>query len=189
MASALALMLLAGFAMTRAVHHAEITGDFSATVLGLPLFEAFQLHKSVGVVLFIAVLLRLSVRVAMITPEFPVHMPPVERLAARAVQVGLYALMLSMPITGWLLASSSSLGLPTVVLGLFELPHPLGPDATREILFATLHWAGAWGLIGLAGLHTAAALKHHFIDRDNVLFEMLPLMKHNHLRSDHVEKT
>ena len=52
MAAALALMLLGGFAMTRAAHHAEATGDFSTTVLGLPLFEAFQLHKSVGVVLF-----------------------------------------------------------------------------------------------------------------------------------------
>ncbi|WP_428929829.1 cytochrome b [Marinibacterium sp. SX1] len=189
MAAALALMLLGGFAMTRAAHHAETTGDFSLTVLGLPLFDAFQLHKSMGVVLFAAVLLRLLVRAIVATPELPTHMPPLERRAARAAQIGLYALMFSMPITGWLLASSSTLGLPTVVFGLFELPHPIGPDATREALFATLHWAGAWALTGLAGLHTAAALKHHFIDRDNILSEMLPLLNHIKRRTDHVEKT
>lgn len=189
MAAALALMLLGGFAMTRAAHHAEATGDFSTTVLGLPLFEAFQLHKSVGVVLFLAVLLRLIARAALTTPNLPAHMPFVEKLAARAVQVGLYGLILSMPITGWLLASSSTLGLPTVVFGLFELPHPVGPDAAWEALFAALHWAGAWALVALTGLHTAAALKHHFIDRDDILSEMLPLAKRPQKRSEHVEKT
>ncbi|MEE2809430.1 MAG: cytochrome b [Pseudomonadota bacterium] len=189
MAAALALMLLGGFAITRAAHHAEATGDFSVTVLGLPVFDAFQLHKSVGVVLFLAVLLRFLARAVVHTPELPAHMPLMERRAARAAQIGLYALMLSMPITGWLLTSSSTLGLPTVVFGLFELPHPLGPDSTREALFATLHWAGAWALTGLAGLHTAAALKHHFIDRDTILSEMLPLLKYTHRRTDHVEKT
>lgn len=174
MAAALAAMLAGGIAMTRAAEHAAQTGDFSATVAGLPLFQAYQLHKSVGVTLFALVLLRFAFRLALPTPTLPGHMRPAERLAARGAHVLLYGLMLGLPISGWLLASASTLGLPTVVFGLFELPHPLGPDAGREMLFGTLHWLGGWALIGSASLHVAAALKHHFVDRDDVLRAMLP---------------
>lgn len=174
MAAALAAMLAGGLAMTRAAEHAVTTGDFSATVTGLPLFDAYQLHKSVGVTLFALVLLRLALRLALPSPSLPEHMRAPELLVARGAHVLLYALMLGLPITGWLLASSSTLGLPTVVFGRFELPHPLTPDAGREALLGMLHWLGGWALIATAGLHVAAALKHHLVDRDDVLRAMLP---------------
>lgn len=177
MATALAAMLASGLAMTRAAEHAEEAGDFSVTVGGLPLFDAYRLHKSVGVLLFALVAVRLVLRLALPAPALSGHMRPAERLAARGAHVLLYGLMLGLPISGWLLASASTLGLPTVVFGLFELPHPLGPDAGREALFGMLHWLGGWALIGTAGLHVAAALKHHLVDCDDVLRAMLPRLR------------
>lgn len=174
MGLSLGVMLWAGFAMTRAAHLAETTGDFGVTVLGLPLFEAYQLHKSVGVVLFALVLTRGFLRLRLGDPVLPADMTRPERMAAKTVQVVLYGLMLAMPVTGWLLASSSTLGLPTVIFGLFELPHPIGPDAAREAVLARIHWAGAWAMIALATLHAGAALKHHLVDRNDVLRAMLP---------------
>lgn len=177
MAAALAAMLAGGLAMTRAAEHATETGDFSVTVAGLPLFDAYQLHKSVGVTLFALVLLRVALRLVLPSPSLPERMRAPERLAARGAHIMLYGLMLGLPISGWLLASTSTLGLPTVVFGLFELPHPLGPDAGQETLFGTLHWLGGWALIATAGLHVAAALKHRFVDHDNVLRAMLPRLR------------
>ncbi|WP_170431520.1 cytochrome b [Ruegeria arenilitoris] len=185
MALALGVMLWAGFAMTSAAHVAETTGDFSITVLGLRLFDAYQLHKSVGVVLFALVLTRTVVRFRLKGPDLPSDLTRLEQIAATTVQLALYALMLGMPITGWLLAASSTLSIPTMVFGLFELPHPIGPDAEREAALAFVHWAGAWAMIILAALHTAAALKHHFFDRNDILQAMLPERSTTHRRRSH----
>ncbi len=99
-------------------------------------------------------------------------MPRLERLAARGAHVALYALMLSLPITGWLMASASPLGIPTIVFGLFALPHPVGPDAGLEAILAALHLVGGLALPALTALHVGAALKHHLIDRGDVMTEL-----------------
>jgi len=174
MAVALFAMLAGGMAMTRTAAQAQTTGDFGATILGVPIFEAYQLHKSVGVTLFALVVIRLGLRLTLPEPDLPAHMPRAERLAARGAQLALYVLMLGLPLSGWLVASFSTLGLPTVVFGHFELPHIFNPDATREAWAKTVHLAGASALIGIAAVHGAAALKHHFINKDNVLRAMLP---------------
>lgn len=174
MAAMLLAMVGAGLVMARAAETAAASGDFSARVLGLSIFEAYQLHKSVGVVLFALVLFRLVWRLTYRSPELPSAMPRTERLAALGTHAILYALMLTMPLTGWLLASASPLGIPTLVFGVLPLPHPIGPDADTEAVLSGLHLAGGLALLALAGLHVAAALKHHFIDRDDVLRAMLP---------------
>lgn len=174
MAAMLLAMVGAGLVMARAAETAAASGDFSAQVLGLSIFEAYQLHKSVGVVLFALVLFRLVWRLTHSSPELPSAMPRTERLAALGTHAILYTLMLTMPLTGWLLASASPLGIPTLVFGVLPLPHPIGPDADTEAVLSGLHLAGGLALLALAGLHVAAALKHHFIDRDDVLRAMLP---------------
>ena len=174
MAALLVAMVGAGLLMTRAADAAAESGDFSARVLGLTIFDAYQLHKSVGVVLFALVILRLGWRMSHPAPALPAHMPRVEKTAARAAHVVLYGLMFALPVTGWLLASASPLGIPTLVFGLFPLPHPLAGDAGTEAVLAWVHFLGAMALMALAAAHVAAALKHHFIDRDDVLVAMLP---------------
>tara|TARA_R110002126_G_scaffold282327_3_gene430680 strand:+ start:6361 stop:6984 length:624 start_codon:yes stop_codon:yes gene_type:complete len=174
MAVALLAMIGGGLAMTAAAEAAAETGNWEARILGLPIFEAYQLHKSVGVVLWVLVAVRLLLRVVSRTPDLPASLTPIEAFAARAVQAGLYVLMFAMPITGWLVASTSQLGLPTHLFGLFILPHaPIDP-ATWEPISAMLHWLGAWALVALASMHIAAGLKHQFIDKDDVMRAMLP---------------
>ncbi len=185
MAVALLAMVGMGLLMTSVTERAAATGDYTLRVLGLSIFEAYQLHKSIGVVLFSAVLLRLLVRFATRAPSLPEHMSRAEKIAAKLAQLGLYLLMIGLPVTGWLLAASSPLGVPTVVFGLFELPHPVAPDAARESILSWLHWAGAMLLLALVAVHSLAALKHHFIDRDGVLRTMLPV-RHKGEEAAHV---
>ena len=141
-------------------------------------FALTQTHKSWGFVVFALALVRLGWRWAQpAAPGLPADTKPWEATAARLTHVGFYALMLLMPVTGWLMASASTLqddyGVKNMVFGLFELPDPFVPgDAGLEEALHALHVAGAVSLGGLLALHVGAALKHHFVLRDGVLRRM-----------------
>lgn len=172
-----ALLLAAsglGFSMTRLANQAEQSGDYSATLLGLGIFDAYQLHKSIGVLLFALIILRVAVR-SVTSPASHPAMPQLEATVSHAVHVALYGVMGGFPLSGWLLASSSPLQLPTVVFGLFQLPHAVGPDEAAEQVWAWVHFLAGLALAALATLHIAAAIKHHLWDRDGVLLSMLPV--------------
>lgn len=174
MAAMLAFMVGLGLLMVRAADEAVRTGDYATGVAGLPVFEAYQWHKSIGVVLFGLAVLRLVWRFLRPGPRLPATVSGVARRAAAIAHGILYMLMFALPLSGWLLASSSPLAVPTVVFGLVPLPDPLPGDAVLEARLAWLHFAGALALIGIVTIHAAAALKHHFVDRDRVLRAMLP---------------
>jgi len=129
-------------------------------------------HKWVGVTLFLLVLLRLLWRITHRAPPLPSTMHPLVRLGANLSHIGLYVLMLAIPVTGWLMSSAK--GFRTVWFGLVPLPNLVGRDAQLGIQLLELHETLNWMLIALVALHSAAALKHHFIDRDDVLVRMLP---------------
>jgi cytochrome b561 len=174
MAAMLAGMVGLGLLMVRAAEEAVRTGDSTAGVAGLPVFEAYQWHKSVGVALFGLAALRLAWRFLRPGPPLPATVSPVARHATATAHALLYALMFALPLSGWLLASASPLGVPTVVFGLVTLPDPLPGDALLEARLAWLHFAGVLALVGIVTVHAGAALKHHFVDRDGVLRAMLP---------------
>lgn len=152
------------------------------------LFQTYQLHKSIGITVLVLSLVQLGWRIANPPPALPAHMPKWEALVAKATHWALYALMIGLPLTGWLYVSAgwsehddAPLQVVTRWFGLFTVPHLFGlPNAgmeTREdVAEAALeaHELLAWGAIVLAALHAAAALKHHLIDRDNVLTLMIP---------------
>lgn len=139
-------------------------------------FELYQLHKSFGVLVLALVLLRLFWRrLNPVVPALPGNLRPWERTAALFTHRGFYVLLLLMPITGWLTASASPLGIPTSVFGLFTLPNPVGPNATVESVLSFAHATLAVVLVLLLALHVGAALKHHFVLRDDVLARMLPV--------------
>jgi len=173
MAVLLIAMLAFGFAMSRLAHTAVETGDYSATILGFSLFDAYQLHKSFGVLLFGLVLARLVVRL-LTQPAQHKELTSFEAIASHLVHIALYVLMFSLPLSGWMLASSSNLGLPTIVFGIFHLPHPISPNASAEWIFGWMHFQGGCALAALAFLHVLAALKHHFVNQDSILRSMLP---------------
>jgi cytochrome b561 len=102
----------------------------------------------------------------------------VEKLLARVSHGGFYLLMLAIPLSGWWMVSASPIGLPTFWFGLFEVPHLPVPSGREPAGVASdVHEILGFAMMGLIALHVAGALKHHFLDRDDVLARMLPLVK------------
>ena len=141
-------------------------------------FQLFQLHKSIGFVVLALAVLRLVWRLVNPSPKLPDGMHPLEKLAAHLGHIGLYVLIIAMPITGWFMVSASPWGIPTVLFNVQPVPHlpvpeALGTKEQAEAFFKMLHEYGAYLLIALVVVHIAAALKHHFIARDNTLKRMV----------------
>lgn len=172
--------LLLGWWMHRAIEVQETRAHAIA---------AFQLHKSLGLTVLVLSLLRLVWRLLHRPPALPAAMPAWEQFAARATHGCFYALMVLVPLSGWLYVSTqwrgqAPLNVPTLWFSLFEVPHLFGLNEaareTREALAGvtfSAHFLLAWGMAGLLILHVAAALKHHFVNRDEVLANMLPLVR------------
>lgn len=148
------------------------------------LYPMFQFHKSLGLTVLVLSLFRLFWRLTHKAPALPSHMPIWEKFAAKASHYLFYIFMIGVPLSGWFIVSSSSFGLPTSWFNLFIWPHIPGienlPDDTKQQvndISETLHVYMAYATLGLLGLHIAAALKHHFIDRDEVLHHMISAIK------------
>ncbi len=151
--------------------------------------DVFQIHKSLGLTILALSLLRLLWRWSHPAPAMPADMPQWERRIALATHWAFYALMIGIPLAGWLYVSvqwrgGTPLNVPTLWFGLFEVPHLFSlheaAPATRETLAGPL--AGAHGILAqamavLLGLHVAAALKHQFVNRDEVLAHMIPALE------------
>lgn len=75
-------------------------------------------------------------------------------------------------LSGWLMATSTPVRIPTMVFGLFALPYPLAPDLMTYRFAHALHVAAAVATAGLVALHVAAALVHALWWRDGVLMRM-----------------
>jgi cytochrome b561 len=146
-----------------------VHGDLNAATT----FDLFQFHKSLGFLSFAFLLLRLGMRFAHPMPQKPPTMPRWERNLAGLTHATFYLLLLVAVMSGWLLASAAIIVIPMRFFGLLEIPALVGPDAALEAKMAFLHYAVSRLLIGLIALHAAAALKHHFIDRDDVLRRMI----------------
>ena len=139
--------------------------------------DLFVWHKSIGVLVLALVLLRLAWRLlAPPAPALPAHMPPWERAAAHASHVLLYVLMLALPLSGWVVQSSS--GMPFRIFRQWPLPVIQAPDKALSDLAALVHLSLGIALATLLVVHIGAALRHHFIQRDEVLRRMLPTRRH-----------
>lgn len=128
-------------------------------------------HKEYGIVVLVVVAARLAWRWWQPAP----HLEPApmwQKLAARVVHLWLYALLIALPVTGWLMSSASSLPVP--FFGLGYLPDFLPHDDILFHAFLAMHAWLAYTLIALIAVHAGAALWHHFVDRDRTLKKMLP---------------
>lgn len=142
-------------------------------------FEAYQLHKSIGVTVLVLSLVRLGWRLLNPVPPLPSTLKPWEAALARLTHWGFYGLMIGMPVTGWMMVSASPWNIPTVIWGVLPLPHlpilaELADKAQAEAVLKWVHLIGAVAMTGLLLLHVAGALKHHFVLKDDVLIRMLP---------------
>jgi cytochrome b561 len=134
--------------------------------------QLYAWHKWAGVTVFLLVILRLAWRVTHQPPALPAGMPKWQQWAAHATHVLLYVLMLAIPLSGWLMSSAK--GFQTVWFGVLPLPDLLAKDKALGDLLATLHVSLNLLLVALLVAHVGASLKHHFINKDDVLLRMLP---------------
>ena len=141
--------------------------------LGAAKIAVLARHKSFGITILTLVLLRLIWRWFNTVPPEPADVPRWQKIAARISHVALYALLLATPLAGWLMSSARNF--PVSWFGLVTLPDFIAPNRPAYDLLHQAHELMAGTLFWLALLHIAAALKHHFVDRDNVLRRMLPL--------------
>jgi cytochrome b561 len=143
---------------------------------GLPLspekLKLYSWHKWAGVTVFLMVIVRLAWRVTHQPPPLPSGMPRVQQWVAHAGHFALYMLMLAIPLSGWLMSSAK--GFQTVWFGVLPLPDLVGKDQVLGALLLTVHQVLNLALVAVVIGHVGAALKHHFVDKDDVLTRMLP---------------
>lgn len=162
MAVAFFLMLGSGFAL----EYLDIPKSFK--------FNMIQWHKSLGVILLLAFVLRLGWRLWHKPPALT-GFPRWEIILSKLGHFGLYVCMLAMPLSGWLMVSSSVYGLPTIVFNSFEWPHfPfIAGNETINGAARFAHFIFALGFTGLIFSHIAAVIKHNLWDKKPVLQRIL----------------
>lgn len=134
--------------------------------------KLYSWHKWAGVTVFLLALARLAWRATHQPPAMPWQMSKLQQAAANVGHVALYLLMLAIPLSGWLMSSAK--GFQTVWFGVLPIPDLLAKDKELGDMLLELHQGLNLLLIALLIVHVAAALKHHFFDKDDVLTRMLP---------------
>lgn len=130
----------------------------------------FNFHKSIGVTLLALAVLRLAWRVFNPAPPMPADRPAWEHAAARVSHFALYAVLFAQPLSGLVFSLYSEF--PNVIWG-YTLPDPGHVEWVKNT-FLAVHFYLSWGILALVALHAGAALRHHFVVKDDVLLRMLP---------------
>ncbi|HET7921281.1 MAG TPA: cytochrome b/b6 domain-containing protein, partial [Gammaproteobacteria bacterium] len=129
-------------------------------------------HKSIGITIFVLMLLRLAWRLYTPAPPLPAATRPLIARAAHVSHALLYVLLLLLPPIGWLLSSASNLSVSW--FGLLPLPNLVAPDKALAGMLLTAHQSMAWLLLAVVCVHAGAAFWHHLVCHDTVLSRMLP---------------
>lgn len=137
--------------------------------------DLFVWHKSLGMVTLALVAARIGWRLVSPSPSLPSGTPKFEAWAARTGHLLLYLLMIGLPLSGWLISSASNV--PFKIFRQIPLPDLVAPNEGIEVLSKQAHLLMFIVLAVVVVLHIAAALRHHFWLRDEVLVRMLPLLR------------
>lgn len=150
-------------------------GEFS----GLDKFRAYNIHKSIGLVILSVMALRLIWRLFNPPPSLPQSLPARERILAHTWHIALYVAILAMTLSGWAMISSSNK--PSVFFNAAPFPlipwlASLAPEEKKQYakVFAEVHEITANVLLFLVAVHVAAALRHALVLKDGVMSRMLP---------------
>jgi len=145
------------------------------------LFQVIQIHKSIGLTVLVLSIVRLVWRLMNPVPPLPAGMSPALKVVAHLTHWLLYFLIIAIPLSGWLMVSTSRLGLPTSYFGLFDWPNvgfianmPLDQKHALHEPLESTHVILAWSAIVLIVIHVAGALYHQFFRGDDVFRRMLP---------------
>jgi cytochrome b561 len=157
-----ALLVVAGFTL-------------GLSMVGLPFsrqkLQWYAWHKWIGITIWLLTWGRLAWRWRHPAPPMEL-MPAWQQRAAVVAHALLYALLLAIPLSGWLYSSAT--GVQVVYLGFLPLPDLVPKDKAMADVLRGVHVTLNFTLLALVCIHGAAALKHHFVDRDAVLIRMLP---------------
>ena len=159
---AIALLIFMAFPLGLYMH------DLHLSPLKLKLYSW---HKWIGITVFLLVVLRVLWRTTHRPPALP-DIAQWQRISSHITHMLLYALMIAVPLSGWLMSSAK--GFQTMWFGVLPIPDLIGKDRELGKQLATVHALLNYTMLVLVATHIAAALKHHFIDRDSVLRRMLP---------------
>lgn len=133
--------------------------------------QAPDIHRSVGILLFLGMVFRVVWRLANPRPgPLPTH-SRFEVVAAHAAHLMLYLLVFTAMISGYLITTAD--GSSISVFGWFEVPSVTGRIKGMEDTAGAIHYWVTWSVVGLASMHALAALKHHLFDKDDTLRRML----------------
>lgn len=157
------LLLIGSFSLGWYMH------DLEASPLRARLFAY---HKWLGVTIFLLVVLRLGWRLAVPPPPLPATMKSWERSAARLSHWVLYALVVAIPLSGWLMSSAK--GYQTLYFGVLPIPDLLSKNPDLGEWLEEVHEAVGKVFLAVVAVHVLAALKHHYRDRDDVLARITP---------------
>lgn len=139
---------------------------------------SLDLHKSIGVSLFLIWCFRLLWRWTNVNPE-PLSaknkLEKFEHVAAHWMHVTLYLVMVMLMLSGYLISTAD--GRSVVVFDLFEIPAIPASIENQEDIAGEIHYTLAWVLISLVAMHALAALKHHLVDKDDTLKKMILFKK------------
>ncbi len=130
-----------------------------------------DIHRSIGVLLFFVMLVRVIWRIYNVKPKDDPGIGALQARLAHSVHLLLYGLIFAMIVSGYLISTAD--GKPVDVFGLFSVPAVITGVANMEDIAGKVHWYLAVTLISLVVLHSLAALKHHFIDKNQTLRKML----------------
>jgi cytochrome b561 len=134
--------------------------------------ELILYHKELGMLALIFAALRLAWRVGNTLPRLVENLPDWQKVLARLVHLCFYALMFALPISGWVMSSAA--GIPVSLFGWFDLPDLVSyNDRMFHALIEIHKWLG-YALLVLILIHAGAALRHHWVFRDETLKKMLP---------------
>lgn len=142
---------------------------------GIEKLKVLSNHKAFGMLVLMLALVRIAWRLVNKGRPVPVAMPPWQRKAAAAGHGLLYLLVLAQPVSGW--AMSSAANSPVTFFGWFQFPALLGANHDLHETLEDLHEALFYVLVTVAAVHAAAALYHHFVQKDDTLRRMLPFRR------------
>ena len=131
-----------------------------------------SIHKPLGILILLLVLLRLGMRLWRGAPPLPADLPRWQASAAKASHVLLYTLMIVMPLVGWSMLSAG--GYPIVLYGPIHLPPIMPHDDALHAILRTAHTWLAYLFFLTILLHVSAALFHALVRRDGVFASMAP---------------
>ncbi|PSW58483.1 cytochrome b [Photobacterium leiognathi] len=129
------------------------------------------IHKSIGLMLFLAMILRLLIRVSTTQPLTVSAHAKWELWLASKIHFVLYLIVFVVMLSGYLISTAGGRGIS--VFGLFEVPVLVAPFTNQADIAGKIHWYVAWALMAFVGLHILGALKHHYLDKDETLKRML----------------